>query len=91
VNDDERKLLIDLVTSALMVLETSHNTAKNLLALKRLLKTKRVVSAEEIAAVEQNYDMVTALSDDPEISAFADQWRALLQRLTEARQRLEES
>jgi hypothetical protein len=85
---DERELLIDLVTAALMALETGRRASDHLVALRRVLQDKGFITLEEIDAVERAHEVTRLLSENPGVGAFAEQWGALQDRLKEAQRRL---
>jgi hypothetical protein len=90
MNADERRLLLDLVVTALGVLETGAKLSSRYIALTRVLRTKGIVTAEEIEKVEQTYDRIGLLSEDPRHVAFVENWNMIKQRLEAARRRLSE-
>jgi hypothetical protein len=84
----ERELLIDLVSAALMAMETGRKAAAHLMALRRVLQDKGLITLEEIEAVERAHEVTRLLSENPGVGAFAEHWNTLQERLTEAQRRL---
>ena len=88
MDDQERRLLLDLVTAALGALQTSQKIASRVKAVEVVLKYKGNVTAEEIDEVERALPVNQLLSSDPEKIQFMKEWNSLSERLEEARLRL---
>ena len=88
MDDQERRLLLDLVTAALGALQTSQKIASRVKAVEVVLKYKGNVTAEEIDEVERALPVNQLLSSDPEKIQFMEEWNSLSERLEEARLRL---
>jgi hypothetical protein len=84
----ERELLIDLVSAALMAMETGRRASADLVALRRVLQDKGLITLEEIEAVERAHEVTRLLSENPGVGAFAEHWNTLQERLREAQRRL---
>jgi hypothetical protein len=84
----ERELLIDLVSAALMAMETGRKASAHLMALRRVLQDKGLITLEEIEAVERAHEVTRLLSENPGVGAFAEHWETLQERLREAQRRL---
>ena len=85
---DERELLIDLVTAALVAMETGRRAAATLVALRRVLQDKGFITLEEIEAVERAHEVTRLLAENPSVGAFAGHWDTLQERLRQAQRRL---
>ena len=88
MDDQERRLLLDLVAAALATLESSLNLARFTKALSSVLIRKGVVTAEEIERVARGYDLTVSLSEAPDLIRGTEQWNSLARRLEDARLRL---
>jgi hypothetical protein len=84
----ERELLIDLISAALMAMETGRKASAHLMALHRVLQDKGLITLEEIEAVERAHEVTRLLSENPGVGAFAEHWDTLQERLREAQRRL---
>ena len=86
--DEERRLLLDLVAAALSALETGRKVSSRAVALTRVLNDKGVATTEEVERVELAYARIGLIPDKPELGHHLDQWNSLIERLRDAHRRL---
>ena len=89
-HDEERRLLLDLVTAALSALETGRKASSKVVALARVLNDKGVATTEEIERVELAYAQIGLMPRTPGLGERIDEWNRLIERLREAHRRLSE-
>jgi len=89
-HDEERKLLLDLISAALSALETGRKASSKVVALARILNDKGVATTEEIERVELAYAQIGLMPRSPRLGEQIDEWNRLIERLREAHHRLTE-
>jgi len=89
-HDEERRLLLDLVTAALSLLETGRKASSRLIALGRVLNDRGIVASDEVERVELAYAQIGLMPRTPGLGEQMDEWNRLIERLREAHRRLTE-
>ena len=89
-HDEERRLLLDLVTAALSALETGRKASSRVTALGRVLNDRGIATSEDVERVELAYAQIGLMPRNPGLGEQIDEWNRLIERLQAAHRRLTE-